>query len=446
MALHSLLFSLLWLYVCLVSATSLTGSRLLVVLEDTDLKTAYSKFFGDLEGRGYNLHFQSPKDDALSLFIHGERAYDHVILFPPKAKGYGPALTPQLLVEFINKDGNILLLTSPSGTTEQARELAREIDIELPPRDFLAVDHFNFDTLSASEKHDITKNYFSGNGKDGVIAFRGAGHVLGNRPLLFPVLTASRMAYTYDTKEESTYVEEPWAVGTQMYYVTALQARNNARLTVSGSMDMFSDEFFDLEVKPTNGKKTKTANQAFAKEITQWTFNEIGVVKVKAVRHYLTNETDAKINPSVYRIKNDITFEIELSEWANDHWIPFVVPTEDSLQLEFTMLDPYYRLPLLPTTTTDESQVYTTSFKAPDQHGIFAFKVNYKRRFISYIGEKYTITLRHFAHNEYTRSWAISGAWVWIAGIWVTIGGFLWFCALWLYSAPPRKESMKKTQ
>jgi len=42
------------LYLCLgisfVTAKSLTGSRLLVVLEDAELRPLYSKFFGDLEG------------------------------------------------------------------------------------------------------------------------------------------------------------------------------------------------------------------------------------------------------------------------------------------------------------------------------------------------------------------------------------------------------------
>lgn len=43
-------------------------------------------------GRGYEVNFQSPKDDEkkLSLLAHGERAYDHVILFPPKSKGSHP--------------------------------------------------------------------------------------------------------------------------------------------------------------------------------------------------------------------------------------------------------------------------------------------------------------------------------------------------------------------
>ena len=51
MILSKLLPSLLWLCATsLVTAESLTGPRLLVVLEDADLKASYSQFFGDLEG------------------------------------------------------------------------------------------------------------------------------------------------------------------------------------------------------------------------------------------------------------------------------------------------------------------------------------------------------------------------------------------------------------
>ena len=214
----------------------------------------------------------------------------------------------------------MLVLTSPAGTTEQARELARELDVDLPPRDFVAVDHMNFDALSARQQSDKQqlilvprsapspkiRNYFSG-AQDELIAFRGAGHALGNRPLLFPILPASRSAYTFDPVEDAAYAEQPWTAGTQMHYVTGLQARNNARIVISGSVEMLSNEFFDMEVQPAAAKtKTKTANRAFAREITQWAFKEIGVVKVLAVRHRLANATDAPVNPLVYRIKNDI--------------------------------------------------------------------------------------------------------------------------------------------
>lgn len=96
-------------------------------------------------------------------------------------------------------------------------------------------------------------------------------------------------------------------MGSQLHLVSALQARNNARITVSGSAEIFSDEFFDMTVMPQgSNKKVGVANRAFAKEVTSWTFKETGVVKVVGIKHYLTNEVDAPINPNMYRIKNDV--------------------------------------------------------------------------------------------------------------------------------------------
>ena len=100
------------------------------------------------------------------------------------------------------------------------------------------------------------------------------------------------------------------------------------------------------------------------------------------------------------------------------------------------MLSPFHRLPLKAAGTAGEFTTYTTSFKLPDQHGIFNFKVNYKRPFLSNVEEKNTVTVRHFAHDEWPRSWAISGAWPWIAGIGATVTGWLAFVALWLWSKP----------
>jgi oligosaccharyltransferase complex subunit beta len=100
------------------------------------------------------------------------------------------------------------------------------------------------------------------------------------------------------------------------------------------------------------------------------------------------------------------------------------------------MLSPFHRLPLKVASTTKTSTTYTTSFKLPDQHGIFNFKVNYKRPFFSNVEEKNTVTVRHFAHDEWPRSWVISGAWPWIAGIGVTVTGWVAFVALWLWSKP----------
>jgi oligosaccharyltransferase complex subunit beta len=133
-----------------------------------------------------------------------------------------------------------------------------------------------------------------------------------------------------------------------------------------------------------------------------------------------------------------------MSEWEWDHWTSFTLPAGDALQLEFSMLSPFHRLDLTPVHVGPNSTVYGTSFTLPDQHGIFNFKINYKRPFLTYIEDKHTVTVRHMAHDEWPRSYVISGAFPWLAGIAATVFGFIGFCALWMYSKPTDKPASKK--
>lgn len=141
------------------------------------------------------------------------------------------------------------------------------------------------------------------------------------------------------------------------------------------------------------------------------------------------------------------TFNIELSEYSYDHLVPLNIPSADALQLEFTMLSPFHRLNLKPISHTVNSTVFSTTFKLPDQHGIFAFRVNYKRPFLTNVDVKREVTVRHFAHDEWPRSWMISAGWTWIGGVWITITGWVAFVAVWLWSSPAyERGSGKKTQ
>lgn len=126
-----------------------------------------------------------------------------------------------------------------------------------------------------------------------------------------------------------------------------------------------------------------------------------------------------------------------------DHFEPYSPPSTDAVQLEFSMLSPFHRLTLQPASQTAEATVFSTSFVLPDQHGIFNFIVNYKRPFLTNIYEKRTVTVRHFAHDEWPRSYVITGAYPWITGIGVTVTGWLVFVAVWLYSAPAQDRTKK---
>ncbi len=121
-----------------------------------------------------------------------------------------------------------------------------------------------------------------------------------------------------------------------------------------------------------------------------------------------------------------------------------MLPESDELQLEFSMLSPFHRLNLRPVLSSEDSTTYSVSFRLPDQHGIFNFKVNYKRPFLSNLEEKNTVSVRHIAHDEWPRSYVISAAWPWVAGIGTTVAGWLVFVALWLYSKPPAAAEAKK--
>jgi oligosaccharyltransferase complex subunit beta len=225
-----------------------------------------------------------------------------------------------------------LTLSSSSPTPSGLVSLLLELDIHLPTdRNSLVVDHFNYDTLSALEAHDVilvprpdslrsdVTNFFKGDGKGGeTIAFpRAIGQTLGNTsPLLTPILRAPRTAYSYNPKDDVDGVEDPFAVGQQLSLITTMQARNSARFTVVGSSELFEDTWFNANVKRsvglngvgTDAKQIKTSNQAFATEVTGWTFNEIGVLKVGKIEHHL-NEGDSRssiLNPKIYRVKNDV--------------------------------------------------------------------------------------------------------------------------------------------
>jgi oligosaccharyltransferase complex subunit beta len=214
------------------------------------------------------------------------------------------------------------------------------------------VDHFNYDASSAPEKHDVLllpppgrlrpdiKDFFgAGAGSNEVLAFpRGVGAVLGAGELLSPILRAPRTAYSYNPKEQAEVVDDLFAAGEQLALVTAFQARNSARLTLLGSAEMLQDTWFDAEVtKPSaaGGRKGKTFNREFAKRVSGWTFNEIGVLRVNWIEHRLDEPGDSSsnlTNPKIYRIKNNVVCRLlPPHPGRRKQFLPFDQPSTHSL-------------------------------------------------------------------------------------------------------------------
>ena len=225
----------------------------------------------------------------------------------------------------MNANGNVLVALSAGNPTPTSLvSLLAELDIQLPAdRTGLVVDHFNYDASSAADTHDVlllsppgplrpdVKDLFgAGAAKDQVLAFpRGVGAALGATELLTPILRAPRTAYSYNPKEQAEVVDDVFAAGEQLALVSAFQARNSARFTLVGSAEMLQDKWFDVEASKVGAgnKAAKTFNREFAKRVSGWTFNEIGVLRVNWIEHHLDEAGAAnESNPSIYRVNNDV--------------------------------------------------------------------------------------------------------------------------------------------
>lgn len=216
----------------------------------------------------------------------------------------------------------MLALSSTQPVANALNALLLELDIQLPAdRTGLVVDHFNYDTSSAADQHDVvllsvpeeykpgTKSYFfSGNPADLVAFPRGLGFTLGNSPLLTPVLKAPRTAYLYNTKEQSEVVDDLFAAGEQLSLVSTFQGLNSARFTVVGSAEMFQDKWVDAQVKrPGDSSATKSWNAKFLRRLTGWTFQEIGHLRVNSIEHHSAEEgTSNETNPAMYKINQNV--------------------------------------------------------------------------------------------------------------------------------------------
>ncbi|KTW28993.1 dolichyl-diphosphooligosaccharide-protein glycotransferase [Pneumocystis jirovecii RU7] len=427
------------LRITIVSGRSAAGNRLLIIHNSDISYNDFSIFFDSFKNRKYETTFKKLETDTISLFKYEERLYDHLILFLTKTKNNRHGFSNSEILEFINKGGNVLI--GSSVISEDIRNLTGEFGIYLAREKTVVVDHFSYNK-SDSDKHSllIVKNFKKNNYvlSDEVtqgppILYRGVAHLLTNNQLIVPILGAERTAYTYDIKDEHDFVKEPCVAGTQVSLVTGFQARNNARIIVAGSIEMFSNTFFNSYVE----KNVKSGNRYFVEEITQWLFQEKSVLKVISMKHNLLNKT-LHTSPNVYKIKDKVVFEIVFSQYKNNSWNPFVA---SDIQLELIMLDPYIRTTLKEASRTSNSSVYSTVVSLVDRYGIFHFKVNYKRPGLSYIEERSTITIRHYKHDEYPRYLFI--AFPYYIGVATTIFAFLLFCFVWLFSIDQNKIAKK---
>ncbi|KAJ8450872.1 hypothetical protein Cgig2_032497 [Carnegiea gigantea] len=299
---HSLSFSL----------ENPTDRRILVLLDDFAIKSSHSLFFGSLQSRGYNLEFKLADDPKIALQRYGQFLYDGLIVFAPTIDRFGGSINQAAVLEFVDS-GRDLILALDANASDLIREIAVECGVD-------------FD--------------------DAPVLFQGIGHSLNpSNNLVLKVLSASPAAYS--ANPTSKLSNAPMLTGSSISLVSVVQARNNARILISGSLKMFSDRFFRSGVQKAGSstRYDKSGNEQFVTELSQWIFHERGHLK---------------------------EYSVEIYEWSGTSWEPYVA---DDVQVQFYMMSPY----VLKTLSTDKKGLYYTSFKVPDVYGVFQFKVEYQR-------------------------------------------------------------------
>ncbi|GAB2295888.1 Dolichyl-diphosphooligosaccharide--protein glycosyltransferase 48 kDa subunit [Dionaea muscipula] len=408
-----------------------SGRRILVLLDDFAIRSSHSLYFKALQSRGYDLDFKLADDPSLALQRYGQYLYDGLILFSPTIDRFGGSINQGAVLDFVDS-GHDLIIAADVNASDLIREIATEcgVDFDDDPAS-LVIDHTSFAVSSTEGDHTLIASddfvqsdvILGSKAIEAPVLFQGIGHFLNPvNNLVLRVLSASPSAYSANPK--SALSNAPALTGSRLSLVSVMQARNNARTMISGSLSIFSDRFFRSGVQKAGSstRYEKSGNEQFLTELSKWIFHERGHLKAVNVKHHKVGESD---EPSMYRITDDLEYSVEIYEWSGAKWEPYVA---NDVQVQFFMMSPY----VLKTLSTDQKGLYYTSFKVPDVYGVFQFKVDYQRLGYTSLSLSKQIPVRPFRHNEYERF--ITTAYPYYGACFSMMVGFFLFTLLRLYS------------
>lgn len=371
--------------------------RVLVVLDDTNADIEAASIVQPLEDRGFKVTSVGIKDHP-KLHEYDLRVTDNVILAPGRVKAMGSTLKAGDIMKFMELGGNVVALSTPKYNPATLREVGSQLGIEIGGRGVQYQDNFN----KGFQTYNDILNLGSENA-DKIREKSAVAKLSDANPFVLGLIQAPYTAYAWNAAKETGddgevvgAVSEVFGEGNELFLAAALQSTLNSRFVWLGSPELLNDA--DL-----------------AKQVTQWAFHEVQYLRVANATH-----SDSEgVSHLHYSVEQDLTYCAEIEEWDSSlpGWTPY--KNIEDVQLEFKMLDPYYRLNL--------GGNGCVTFKTPEQYGMFTFQLDYKRPGLSFLEDKQVVTIHHRANNEWDRSWSIANSWVYLTGIGTTVIGFLLF-------------------
>lgn len=203
----------------------------------------------------------------------------------------------------------------------------------------------------------------------------------------------------------------PMMIGKETTLVAALEARNNARVLICGSLKLFSDEFAGN-------------NEQFARQLGLWAFQRAGVLKLANPQHFLS---ESKETLETYTIYDQVTFRVDVFE-KDENSGEWQAAENDDIQVEWTRIDPFVRNTLVKSGNGAEQKL---DFKLPHVYGVYKFIIQYKRVGYTYIQFEETVPVRPLQHTQYERF--ITAAYPYYAGAGSMLVGLFAFSCVFLY-------------
>jgi len=446
------------------------------VILDSAKKVDYSIFLQGLEAKGYTVTVRSPRDESPLLIEDGLPNFSHVVFLASDTKNFAKDISPQTLVELLTLGTNLVLTLGLKQNL--LTSLAPEFSLLLPPPATPLVSFFPERSDSPSvipiafDTKSVPNDTFSVLSQvENKIWFSGTPFALSANPLLFPILHAPAESFAADLSDSPGLVADAladaaekggegfWA-GSTLSVVAGFQTLigggtghgndagpgedKQSRVVWVGGPSLFSDEFATKKVvekvETERGKSVvekPSGNEQAAMDIAGWAFQEHGVLRIDEVKHHKVNQTDA---PETYTTNDEIVYTVKISSFnpTTGKWERY--SDLKDLQLEFTMLDPHVRTAL--PAVRGQKGVYSTTFRAPDRHGVFKFVINYKRKGFSHLLHTLIVPVVPPRHDGYPRF--LSAAWPYYIGAISTSVGFLLFSAIYLAGEVKEEKKSKK--
>ena len=383
------------------------ADRVLVVLDTEDTRSTHSEYFVELQNTSDSLEFVLGTSESLRIQMYGEYLYDTIVLAASSYDSLANGITYSSFVKFVDEGNGNLIVLGHTDEGNLGRKLANSF----------GYDFYELGTRvygSETEKLVKTSNITAPSAvfaKKGQVHLTGTGLYLRKNPKYsFPLLVGSS---TTLAKNEFKNLKLP-ETGSEIILVGATQTKNNARVVISGSFDICSNQNF----------KQGSLNKEFCFEVTKWALQRKAVLRYSDITHYKVSEPLQKGEKAdLYTHRDQVYFSIDIEELKEGKWVPF---ESDIVYMEFVMLDPKLRNYL-----KNQGKTYSLEFKVPDMQGAYQFNVRYNQPGYTWINTATEVAVRPPRHDENERF--LGCALPYYSSVFATITGFVVFSFYFLY-------------